>query len=51
MRDVDMCTKGFDEIIRSRTSCRKYKQQDVADSLLDKILSETIVSLDFIYLP
>lgn len=40
---MELCSKGFDEVIRSRTACRKYKDQKVDDKLLDLILSETIV--------
>ena len=41
--DVELCSKGWSEIVRTRTSCRKYKNQDVENTLLDTILSETIV--------
>lgn len=48
---MELCSKGFDEVIRSRTACRKYKDQKVDDKLLDLILSETIVGLVSCSLP
>lgn len=43
VQDVNACSKAFDDIIQSRNSCRKYKKQDVDDTLLNHILSQTLV--------
>lgn len=43
VRDVESCAKSFEEIIASRNSCKKYKNQDVSDDLINRILSETLV--------
>lgn len=45
VQDVAACSKAFEDIIRSRNSCRKYKKQDVDDSLLNHVLSETLVCI------
>ena len=43
--DVDACSKAFDDIIGSRNSCRKYKNQEVSEALLNHILSQTLVTV------
>ena len=42
--DVDACSKAFDDIIESRNSCRKYKNQEVPESLINHVLSQTLVT-------
>ena len=49
VQDVNVCSKAFDDIIQSRNSCRKYKKQDVDDTLLNHILSQTLVWYRVLY--
>lgn len=41
--DVAACSTQFTDIVRSRTCCHNFLQKDVDDTLLNHILSETLV--------
>lgn len=47
VRNVEACGSSFEEIIASRNSCKKYRNERVSDDVLSKILSETIVRSSF----
>lgn len=42
---MEACGASFEEIIASRNSCKKYKNEGVSDVVICQILSETIVRI------
>ena len=49
MKNVEAASAAFSDIVSSRTCCHSFKSDDVSDELLNRILSETLVRLDWIH--